>query len=191
MSRNGLWVVPSASLTPRHSKGKMRTAIIFFLLASPVFAQSAVTTGAPAACGPTDVKFDVKLDPTPPPSELPSSKALIYVIEDVGESLYGWITIRVGLDGSWIGANRGNSYFSFAVLPGERHLCANWQSSVRNQSSLYSLTSFTAEAGRIYYFRTQIWFSDTMSRIELNPVNNDEGQYQIAAFPLVASHPKK
>jgi hypothetical protein len=171
---------------PKHSKGKMRTAIMFFLLASPVFAQSAVTTAAPAACGPTDVKFDVKLDPTPPSSELPSSKALIYVIEDVGESLYGWITIRVGVDGSWIGANRGNSYFSFAVPPG-----ANWQSKVRNQSSLYSLTNFTAEAGKIYYFRTQIWFSDTMSRIELNPVNGDEGQYRIAAFPLVASHPKK
>jgi hypothetical protein len=37
---------------PKHSKGKMRTAIMFFLLASPVFAQSAVTTAAPAACGP-------------------------------------------------------------------------------------------------------------------------------------------
>jgi hypothetical protein len=183
--------VPFASLMPKHSKGKMRAAIIFFLLASPVFAQSAVTTAAPTACGPVDVKFDVKLDPAPPRSELPADKAIIYVIEDVGESLYGWITIRVGLDGSWVGANRGNSYFSFAVSPGVQHLCANWQSRVRSQSSLYSLTNFTAEAGKIYYFRTQIWFSDTMSRIELNPVNSDEGQYQIAAFPLVASHPKK
>lgn len=169
----------------------MRTAIIFFLLASPVFAQSAVATAAPTACGPADVKFDVKPDPAQPPSELPSGKAIIYVIEDVGESHSGWITIRVGLDGSWIGANRGNSYFSFAVSPGEQHLCANWQSSHQSQSSLYALTNFTAEAGKIYYFRTQIWFSNTMSRIELNPVNSDEGQYQMAAFPLVASHPKK
>jgi hypothetical protein len=64
----------------------MRTVIIFFLLASPVFAQSAVTAAAPTACGPVDVKFDVKPDPAPPHSELPSGKAFIYVIEDVGES---------------------------------------------------------------------------------------------------------
>jgi hypothetical protein len=184
-------IVPFTSLMPERSKGKMRTVIIFFLLASPVFAQSAVTAAAPTACGPVDVKFDVKPDPAPPHSELPSGKAIIYVIEDVGESAYGWITIRVGLDGSWIGADRGNSYFSFVVSPGEQHLCANWQSSLRSQSSLYSLTNFTAEPGKVYYFRTQVWFSNTMARIELNPVNSDEGQYQIAAFPLVASHPKK
>jgi len=184
-------IVPFTSLMPERSKGKMRTVIIFFLLASPVFAQSAVTAAAPTACGPVDVKFDVKPDPAPPHSELTSGKAIIYVIEDVGESAYGWITIRVGLDGSWIGADRGNSYFSFVVSPGEQHLCANWQSSLRSQSSLYSLTNFTAEPGKVYYFRTQVWFSNTIARIELNPVNSDEGQYQIAAFPLVASHPKK
>jgi hypothetical protein len=170
----------------------MRIGLLFFLLTSPVLAQSASTTAVPlAACGPTDVKFDVKDDPTPPAPEIPAGKALIYIIEDVGASSYGWITIRVGLDGTWIGANRGNSYFSFAVSPGERHLCANWQSSAQNQSSLYSFTNFTPEPGKIYYFRTQILFSNSMSRIELNEINSDEGRYQTAVFPLVTSHPKK
>jgi hypothetical protein len=170
----------------------MRIGLLFFLLTSSVFAQgSSPTSVSLTACGPTDVKFDVKDDPTPPASGIPSGKALIYIIEDVGVSSYGWITIRVGLDGSWIGATRGNSYFSFAVPSGGRHICANWQSSARNQSSLYSLTNFTAEPGQIYYFRTQISWSSSMLRIDLNQVNSDEGQYQIAAFPLVVSHPKK
>jgi hypothetical protein len=173
-------------------EANMRTALIFFLLASPTLAQNGGTTAsALSACGPTDVNFDVKPDQAQPPSEPPAGKALVYVIEDVGESSYGWITIRVGLDGSWIGANRGNSYFSFVVPPGERHLCANWQSRARNQSSLYSVTRFTAEAGKVYYFRTQVWFSTSMARINLNPVNSDEGRYQVVAFPLVSSRPKK
>src|SRR6202453_5346126 len=96
-------IVPFTSLMPERSRGKMRIAIIFFLLAFPVFAQSAVTAAAPTACGPVDVKFDVKPDPAPPRAEVPSGKAIIYVIEDVGESAYGWIQIKVGLVGWGVG----------------------------------------------------------------------------------------
>ncbi len=99
---------------------------MLFLLASPALAQNgAAATDPLSACGPTDVKFDVKPDQPQPLPEMPSGKALVYVIGDVGQSPYGWITIRVGLDGSWIGANHGNSNFSFSVLPGEHHLCSN------------------------------------------------------------------
>src|ERR1019366_1867895 len=57
-------------------------------------------------------------------------KALVYVIQDIGSinCIGGCITTKIALDGAWVGANHHNSYFSFAVDPGERHLCANWQS---------------------------------------------------------------
>src|ERR1019366_9119074 len=30
---------------------------------------------------------------------------------------------KVGLDGAWVGANQGSSYFFFATTSGEHHLC--------------------------------------------------------------------
>jgi hypothetical protein len=169
----------------------MKSALIFFLLASPAFAQ----TGAPpvaalSACGPADVHFDVKPDQTQPVFAPPSGKALIYVIGDIGESGYGWITIKVGLDGSWMGATHGNSYFSFSVAPGEHHLCANWQEKLKMYSSLYSVASFSAEAGKIYYFRTRASILAGV-RLDLEAVNDDEGRYQVELFPPVSSRPKK
>jgi hypothetical protein len=82
---------------------KMRTALIFFLLASPALAQDkAPTISALTACGPAYVKFEVKLDQTQPPSGPTSDKALVYIIEDRGQGIEfgGGVTVRVGLDGA-------------------------------------------------------------------------------------------
>jgi hypothetical protein len=70
----------------------------------------------------------------------------------------GTPTIRVGLNGAWVGVHQGVSYFSFSVDPGEQHLCANWQSMWKQLSSQHSFTSFVAEAGKTYFFRVQIEF---------------------------------
>jgi len=172
----------------------MRAALIFLLLASPALAQDrAATAAALSACGPPNVKFDVKESQTNALSEPESGKALVYVIEDKGQGacLGGCVTIRVGLDGAWMGANQGNTYFSFSVQPGEHHICSNWQSGVAGFSSFYSLSNLTAVAGRVYYFRTRIWFSDKIPHLDLDPMNSDEGRYLVAASPFVISHPKK
>jgi hypothetical protein len=174
----------------------VRTTLLFLLLTSPVLAQDrAAMTAAVSACGQANTKFAVKQDQTQPPSKPESGKALVYVIEDMGQwdrgCLGGCITIRVGLDGAWIGANQGNTHFSFSVLPGEHHLCANWQSSLAERSSMYSLADFNAEAGKVYYFRTRVWASGNVPFLDLDPVNNDEGRYQVAASPPAISNPKK
>ena len=94
----------------------MRTALLLFLLASPALAQTKSSIAAPpSSCGPTNVQFDVKRDPSAAPAELDPSKALIYLIGSFGDG-----TIRMGLDGTWIGANGGDSHFSFSVPPGEQ-----------------------------------------------------------------------
>jgi hypothetical protein len=167
----------------------MKIALILFLLASPALAQNKTdTTGALSACGPANVKFEVKPDQTQPLSEPPSGKALVYVIEDEVECLRAapCTTIRIGLDGSWVGATHGNTHFSFSVLPGDHHLCSNWQSKPKDPSCFYSLANFTAEAGKVYYFRARVW-----TRLDLDPVNSDEGRYLVATSPLVISLPKK
>ena len=173
-------------------------ALVFLLFASSALAQNQ-SPGA-TSCGPSDVKFDVRHDNTRHPllSQPEEGKALVYVIEvfqkPPGE--LGNPTIRVGLDGTWVGANQGSSYLSFSVDPGEHHLCTNWQSMWKRLSDQHSLTSFTAEAGKTYFFRvqthvesegreSQLWY------IDLQPVNADEGKYLIATSPLSVSQPKK
>src|SRR5271169_2268117 len=140
--------------------------LLFVLLAEPVFAQNIPATNNPlSACAAANTNFDVKtiapdtkLEQAPEPG-----KALVYVVEDIGEEnecLGGRITVRVGLDGAWVGANKGNSHFSFSVSPGEHHLCSNWQSSLARYAAHHALANFVAEAGRTYYFRTRFWCSD-------------------------------
>ena len=60
-------------------------------------------------------------------------------------------------------------------------------------SDQHSLTSFTAEAGRTYYFRVQIHVESQGENsnigIDLQPVNADEGKYLVATSPLSVSQP--
>jgi hypothetical protein len=169
----------------------MKTALVLLLLATPAFAQDApATTSALSACGPANVNFDVKPGQTQSPPGPESGKALVYMIGDVGESDYGWVTFKFGVDGTWMGATHGNSYFSFSVPPGEHHLCSNLQQKFKIYSSLYSMAGFTAEAGKTYYFRARAWIPGAL-RLDLEPVNDDEGRYQTETFPFVVSHSKK
>lgn len=174
----------------------MRTCLLFLFLASTTFAQGQPTA---TSCGPANVKFDTKLNKTAHAVLQPGPrKALVYVIEvfqrPPGE--LGTPTIRVGLDGAWVGANRGSSYLSFSVDPGEHHLCTNWQSVLERLSSQHSLTSFTAEAGKTYFFRVQTHVESTGNAsevwsIELQPVDPDEAKYLIASSPMSVSQPKQ
>jgi hypothetical protein len=133
-------------------------ALVFFTMAA--FAQDpAAVSAAQAACGPNDVKLDVKNDDSQHTVGQPETgKALVYVIQDIGSlnCIAGCITTRIALDGAWVGANHHNSYFSFAVDPGERHLCANWQSHFARLSRVVGLAHFTAKAGKVYFFRTRV-----------------------------------
>jgi hypothetical protein len=163
----------------------MKIALLLLLLASPPLAQTKASIASPlSSCGPARVQLDVKRDKAQPLSEVEPGKALVYVVGNAG-------TIRVGLDGAWIGANQGNSHFSFSVAPGEHHLCSNVQSKAADYSSLYSLANFTAEAGTIYYFRTRAWTSSTAVFLDLEALNSDEGRYLVAETPPVISHPKR
>jgi hypothetical protein len=68
----------------------------------------------------------------------------------------GAVKIRIGLDGQWVGANHGNTYFYFPVDPGDHNFCANWQSSHGRLLKLSSAVSLTAEEGQVYYFPTKV-----------------------------------
>jgi len=171
-----------------------KTILVALLLISPsapqtVFAQDdAAKARMAAGCGPNEMKFDVKTDKKRHPmGELDSGKALVYVFgdEDVDNSnslKIGGLTTRVGLDGSWVGANNYKSYFFFPVDPGEHRLCTSWQSVLKGRTEKTSAASFTAEAGKVYYFRTRTPANpQPKSLVKLVPVDPAEAQLLIAA----------
>jgi hypothetical protein len=173
----------------------MRTilvAILFPLFAYSVFAQDQ-TAAAPSGggCGPSEAQFDVKTNdkqhPVAPPE---AGKALVYIFEDIERGP----TMRVGLDGAWVGANKGKSYFSFSVDPGEHQLCTNWQSGVFKKTAkrIGSAITLQAEAGKVYYLRIQVYErSEQDHNVKLEPVESAEGQFLITASSFSTSHPKK
>jgi hypothetical protein len=175
----------------------MKAVILFFLLASPAFAQNKPTETAVApGCGAEDAKYDVKTDKGQHPMTQPDvGKALVVFIED--DSDFGSTpkpTTRAGLDGGWVGATHGDSYFYFSVDPGEHHLCASWQRTViLGQGHKAAAAHFTAEAGKTYYFRVRnSWHREHgTARIDFTPLDSDEGLLLASKFALSTSHPKK
>ncbi|MGB0064991.1 MAG: hypothetical protein WBP85_11150 [Terracidiphilus sp.] len=126
-------------------------------------------TPLPDACGDENAKFDVKLQSNPSASLTPDpGKALIVFID---QTQHFKEVIRFAIDGTWVGANYGNSYFTVAVAPGEHNLCGAFQRSGDKARSLSGMTNFTAEAGKIYYWESVIG--------NLN--------YQLAAVPADAA----
>jgi hypothetical protein len=160
------------------------------LFAGFVFAQAPPRT-LPTACGPEGVSFNVKRDDSQhqllPPD---AGKARVYFLHDAGTgSTLGYPTVKLAIDGAWVGANHGNSYFSVSVGPGEHHICVTLQSSLVAQR--VELAHFTAEAGKTYYYRTQLVTSRTVELLELDAIDSDQGKYLIDSSPLSVSSPKK
>jgi len=172
----------------------MKAALVLILFATFACAQDQTAISAAiAACGPTEVKFDAKQDATQHPVPQPNpDKASVYVIQDLGqEECAGCAVTRVALDGKWVGANHGTSYFFFDAEPGERHICVNWQSRLESRSRVYGLADFTAEAGHAYYFRVRLLVSRSIYSFDLDPINSDQGKFLVASSPFSVSQAKK
>jgi len=173
--------------------------VVFLLCASLVSAVCArAKTILPDACGDDKVIFDIttqKNQPAPPPPA--AGMAQIVFIETL-EKTWGCITCgtpstRYGVDGTWVGANQGKSYFTLDIAPGEHHLCVGWQSVFGHLKEMVGLASFTAEAGKVYYFEAKATLqvhrygnnsSEVDRSLDFVQVNEDEGKYRIKASEL-------
>jgi hypothetical protein len=179
----------------------MKAALFSLCITVSVFAQQIDLSGQQpgqgrlaSACGPAAMSYKVNLDrsqhgPMPPEA----GKALVYFIHDAGipfEKLtIGYPTTKYGVDGSWVGAGHGNSWFAVAVTPGEHHVCAVLQSSFVDQR--VELAHFTAEAGKAYFFRTRLVMSQSVELLELERIDSDQADYLIASYPLATAHARK
>ncbi len=151
--------------------------------AGPVWA-----TTLPDACGKDKVKLHVETqEGQPAPAGPADDKAQIIFIEDENQPIGPFMhaTVRLGMDGAWLGANKGNSYFAVTVDPGVHHLCASWER--KNVDA----TSFTADPGRTYYFAARVNVESRYSiTFNLSQLNEDEGKYLVKPLKLSTSKPK-
>ncbi|MGA9055545.1 MAG: DUF2846 domain-containing protein [Terriglobia bacterium] len=179
----------------------MKTTLLIFLMASAVLAQA--QTGekrAAPSCGPDRVKFNVKTEKGRPLVGQPDAgRALVYFLEDDSEyRAYPKPTTRLGVDGEWVGATHGNSYFYLSVDPGEHSLCAREQRLVGLGPPLADATAdFKAEAGVTYYFKAMLIMKNPTPLtpryyiMKLEPVDSDEGQILARQYAFSTFQQKK
>jgi hypothetical protein len=157
------------------------------------FANCVWAVDLPESCGDDKVKFDVKTESNrPAPAPPTSDMAQIILIQNENEMVapFSNATVRYGIDGTWVGANNGNSYFAVLVAPGVHHLCANWQSSISLAKNV-GLTSLTAEAGQTYFFAAQVTVNGRNSpTFAFSKMNEDEGKWQVKTQKLSTAKPK-
>ena len=85
------------------------------------------------------------------------------------------------------------------VEPGEHHLCVSWQSALKMLKKSIDVASFTAEAGKVYYYSADIKITTIRGAsgpgvtsgggganidFGLLPLNEDEGKYRVKAWKL-------
>ncbi len=141
---------------------------------------------AESACGDPHIHVQVQKNlnfHAPPPIE--SGKARVYVIE----SKYGMLnpTILVGMDGTWMGATKGNAYITFSVDPGEHHLCVAGKPALRNILVPISLEELSATANHTYYFQTTLYEGYYFNIFDLESVNPDEARLLLTESTPVVS----
>ena len=164
--------------------------LVVSLLVAPIAGQGQTADPRTAAgCGPATASFEVKTDKNHRPmAQSEPGKALVYVVEDVKNPqamTFGQVTTRVGLDGNWVGANHGQSYTFFLAEPGEHRLCSDWQSSLKGLRRLSGAADLTVEAGKTYYYRSEVtipWTghgeehgNDQEGEVKLRVLDDSEG----------------
>jgi len=174
---------------------KISLFVVLILLGS--FARGQEIASAPAAkaaCGPENVKFEVKLvDQSQQPILNPgSSKAVVYILHDYPRvPMVRLLTTRMGVDGAWVGANEGRSYFGFVIDPGVHHLCVSGQWGRLISPPSIVLHRVAARAGETYYFRVRFLNSGIGGiGFDLEAVDEDEGQFLRQTSMYSTSHPK-
>jgi len=175
-----------------------KTLFLLLLFAPSTFAQDQAATARTAAgCGSSNVNFDVKTDKKSHLLAQPESgKSLVYIFEDEKTNpvafKIGAVTLKLGLDGSWVGATHGDSYIFFSVEPGNHRLCASWQSSLERLSKLASAASLTAEPGQIYYFHAYVdERTEHRPSVYIEPLDPAQAQLLLASSGLSTSQRKK
>jgi hypothetical protein len=170
----------------------MKLLVAAFVATIPCSAFAATTL--PDACGNAAVKFDVKTEKNATaPSSPDSSNARVVFLEALNKpgSVLVKPTVRFGLDGVWVGAVKGNSYFTVSLPSGEHHVCAAWQSKFNTYRKNVGLAALNVEPGKTYYVRYKVDLIATENGAaaitDLAPINEDEARFLLKTSELATS----
>jgi hypothetical protein len=101
----------------------------------------AEASGLPDSCGNDSVRFNVKLESKRPLfAGQQSGQAQVVFIEALEKN-----GTCIGVDGAWVGANQGNSYFSTFITAGKHNFCSDVQS--KSGKLQLGMATLNAEAG--------------------------------------------
>jgi hypothetical protein len=166
----------------------IRAVLACLLFAFPVLAQdNGAAALAAAGCGATNVEFNVKTDKKQHPLPQPElGKATVLVIANFVNCV-GCETLKVGIDGAWVGANRGHSYMFSSVAPGDHRVCVAYQSKIKKVAEMAAAATVTAEAGGVYYL---VAFPEN-NGLKLRPADPAEGPLLLKSAALSTFQPKK
>ncbi len=158
---------------------------------------------AEAACGDSTVRFKVKRvnGPSEAPAPLARSARVVVLESGLGYGDEYFVpkgnsrpkhynklpqrltpTVRMGMDGQWMGALRGNDFFTFTAPPGEHHLCVQFQSAKNAGTSprlpMAFLSRMKADAGQTYYFQISYMVIHNLNKwgLELHPLPEYSGR---------------
>jgi len=180
----------------------MKRRFVLLLLFCAAVYGSRASAVLPDACGKEDVSFDIRLEKKPPaPAGPENGKAQVFFIEKSSKPpLIGCLDCRTearfGVDGSWVGATKDNSYFVISLDPGVHHVCA-----VRGKE--VDAKPLTVEAGKIYYYQVEYKAVGTdygttkepnyqvKKSVSFAMLNEDEGKYRVKASALSIARPRK
>jgi hypothetical protein len=127
---------------------------LFALLLCLSFAAAAMAKSLelPDSCGDPATKFEVKTHKSTTPLPAPDAgKALIVFLQpDRTFACMNCLAPRFAMDGQWVGATHGTSYFTLQVEPGQHHFC-----SVGISPTQIAIRSFEVKAGMTYFLQAR------------------------------------
>ena len=169
-----------------------RLAFATLLLAAFSLPARAQAPAPSAGCGNPATHFDVDTDRGLHPAPQAPGRALVFFAQD-DSNVAGFHKpiVRVGIDGKWVGATHGTSYFFFYVEPGEHHLCSDWQDMgfFSHKTQLSGALNFTAQAGGVYYFQiTNTFRGAARTSAVLAPVTPSNPEDYLADYDFAFFH---
>lgn len=112
----------------------------------------------PPSCGPDKIKFNVTAvnKGVDLPAVDPGKARFVFIATLQKHGVLGAAaTTRYAVDGTWAGANKGDSYIFVDVDPGHHEVCANWQA-INTTGNSVGIAQVNAVAGKIYYFEASV-----------------------------------
>jgi len=166
---------------------KIMLAFILFALPTRARDNGAAALAA-AGCGAPETEFTLKVDKKSHPlPQAEPGKATVVVFAQLGSACLGCAIVKMGIDGSWVGALEHTSYSFFPIPPGDHRVCVALQSSLKRISEMAAAASLTAEAGNVYYLRVL----PGNNKLLLKLVDPAEGPLLIKSAGLSIATPKK